>query len=88
MTNARRSRQANALRRLGCAFSRAVVSGEVLTMLIKAGKLQDRDGHTDIEIERALTEFLFEQAGERKLQRVSSVMRARWHPDQNQECSQ
>jgi len=86
VTAARRSRQARALRRLGCAFSQVIVSGDVLTMLIRRGMLADRLEHSNIEIERALTQFLFDIAGERKATRVALAMRERWQPSENQEC--
>jgi hypothetical protein len=74
-----RSRQARALRALGCACSQVIVSGEVLTMLTRLGLLADRPDHHDVEIERALTQFLFERAGEKKATRVAHAMRDRWH---------
>lgn len=78
-----RSKQAYALRKEGCAFTRCVVGGRVLAMLISAGKLPDREGHSDLELERATTEFLFELAGEKNFSRVQNIMRARWHPAGN-----
>jgi hypothetical protein len=80
-----RSKQMYALRKINCAFCRPIVSGEVLAMLIRDGKLPDREP-TDVEIDRAVTAFLFEHAGENKFSRVQTIMRDRWHPEQNQEC--
>ena len=74
-----RSRQSHALRNMGLAFSRTLVSDGVITMLIRSGKLPDSENHSDIEIERAVSVFLLELAGERNMTRVSSVMRERWH---------
>jgi len=48
-------------------------------MLIDAGKLPNRLEHTEVEIDRAVTQYLFEQAGDRKFLRVAEVMRDRWH---------
>jgi hypothetical protein len=56
-------------------------------MLIQAGKLPPRDGHTELEIERATTEFLFDLAGEKNFSRVQTIMRERWHSaDEPMEC--
>jgi len=50
-------------------------------MLVRAGKLAGTDVHSEIEIERALTNFLFELAGEKNFKRVAEIMRERWHPE-------
>jgi hypothetical protein len=61
------------------------VSDEVLSLLIEAGKLPDKIGHSDVEIEEALTAFLFGIAGERKLSRVRRIMAERWHGGSDKE---
>jgi hypothetical protein len=61
------------------------VSGEVLSLLIEAGKLQNKIGHSEAEIEEALTAFLFDIAGERKFSRVRRIMADRWHGCSNKE---
>ncbi len=76
-----RSRQTYRLRQRGFAFSRAILSGAVLAMLVRAGKLADTDVHDEAEIERAVTNFLFELAGEKNFKRVSEIMRERWRPE-------
>ncbi len=76
-----RSRQTYRLRQLGFAFSRAILSGGVLTMLIRARKLADTDSHSEAEIERALSDFLFELADEKNFKRVSEIMRERWQSE-------
>ena len=79
-----RSKQLYALRKINCAFCRPIVSGEVLTMLVRGGKL--RADPTDVEIDQAVTAFLFELAGENKFSRVQTIMRERWQSPRNEEC--
>lgn len=85
---ARRSRQAYALRQppLLCAFSRVIASGPVLAMLVERRFLPNRDDNTDVEIEVALTRFIFAEAGDKNFPRVATIMRERWHSARNMEC--
>jgi hypothetical protein len=64
-----------------CAFARPIVSGRVLSLLIDSGVLRAGQDHRDVEIDRALTKYLFAQAGESeiKFSRVENIMRDRWH---------
>lgn len=62
------------------------MSAGVIGFLVRIGKLPDRN-HSDVEIDRAVTELLFELAGEKIFPRVRSIMRERWHPPEEQtEC--
>ena len=51
--SARRSRRSYALRNIGCASCKPVISGGVITLQIQAGKLSNRESHTEVEIDRA-----------------------------------
>lgn len=82
---AERGRQCRQLRDEGFAFTRAIVSGAVLTMLIREGFLPGGDGHSEVEIERASSLYMLTHAGEKKVERVSAIMRRRWHSTGNQE---
>lgn len=76
--SALRSRQSYELRNADCAFCSPIVSPAVIGMLVRDGKLPDRV-HTDVEIDRAVTEYLFERAGDKiKFGRVRKIMCGRW----------
>ena len=44
------------------ACSLVDINGAVVTMLVRAGKLPDRIGHTNVEVREALSKWLREQA--------------------------
>jgi hypothetical protein len=55
-------------------------------MLVQRGHLPQRDWHTDVEIERALTALHLELAGEdveKNMKRISSLVGDRWHTARN-----
>jgi hypothetical protein len=88
-TDNQRSTQAYALRKAGFAFARPVVGRRILGMLVERGKLRSRDDRppTELEVDEALTAFLFELADENNFSRVQTIMRERWHSaDEPMEC--
>ena len=60
--HALRIRRSRELRRKGFACAQVPINGDVIDMLIRRGKLADRNAESREAVSRALAEFLLEEA--------------------------